>query len=140
MIEDGRNAFEQLSTGFEDNEEWQVEIYADLKRIMDSISTTIRGTKGERLLQAELDSKLDEYKEKSFGWMVKQGQRAQLNEVLCREPGQQRQDMILSSTYLVSREQREDFKTVVSLLAKEYRSKGLVFECTGPGVPNDSVW
>lgn len=140
MIEDGRNAFEQLSTGFEDNEEWQVEIYADPKQIMDSISTTIRGTKGERLLQAELDRKLDDYKEKSFGWMVKQAQRAQLNEVLCREPDQKRQDMILSSTYLVSREQREDFRRVVRLLAKEYRSKGLVFECTGPRVPNDSVW
>jgi len=140
MIEDGGKAFEQLSTGLEDNEEWQVEVYADLKQIMDSISTTIRGTKGERLLQAELDRKLDDYKEKSFGWMVKQAQRAQLNEVLCREPDQKRQDMILSSTYLVSREQREDFRTVVRLLAKEYRSKGLVFECTGPRVPNDSVW
>ena len=140
MTKDGRNAFEQLSTGFEDNEEWQVEIYADLKQIMDSISTTIRGTKGERLFQAELDSKLDEYREKSFGWMVKQAQKAQLNEVLCREPDQKRQDMILSSTYLVSKDAREDFTTVVKFLEKEYENKGLVFECTGPRVPNDSVW
>ncbi len=140
MIEDGRNAFEQLSTAFEDNEEWQVEIYADLKQIMDSISTTIRGTKGERLFQAELDSKLDDYKEKSFGWMVKQAQKAQLNEVLCREPDQKRQDMILSSTYLVSKDAREDFTTVVKFLEKEYENKGLIFECTGPRVPNDSLW
>jgi hypothetical protein len=139
MVKEGRREFEQLTTGFEDNEEWQVEVYADPKQIMDSISATIRGAKGERLLQVELDRKLEECKEKSFGWMVKQAQRAQLNEVLCREPDQQRQDMILSSTYLVSREQREDFKTVVRLLAKEYRNKGLVFECTGPRVPNDSV-
>jgi len=140
MIKDGGKAFEQLSTGLEDNEEWQVEIYADLKQIMDSISATIRGTKGERLLQVELDSKLDEYKEKSFGWMVKQAQKAQLNEVLWREPDQKRQDMILSSTYLVSKDAREDFTTVVKFLEKEYESKGLIFECTGPRVPNDSVW
>ncbi|MFQ5869818.1 MAG: GvpL/GvpF family gas vesicle protein [Candidatus Zixiibacteriota bacterium] len=140
MTKEGRNAFEQLSTGFEDNEEWQVEIYADLKQIMDSISATIRGTKGERLLQAELDSKLDEYKEKSFGWMVKQAQKAQLNEVLCREPDQERQEMILSSTYLVSKDAREDFTTVVKFLGKEYENKGLVFECIGPRVPDDSVW
>lgn len=140
MIEDGRNAFEQLSTGFEDNEEWQVEIYADLKQIMDSISATIRGTKGERLLQVELDRKLDDYREKSFGWMVKQAQKAQLNEVLYREPDQKRQDMILSSTYLVSKDAREDFTTVVEFLEKEYENKGLVFECSGPRAPNDSVW
>jgi len=140
MIEDGGNAFEQLSTGLEDNEEWQVEIYADLKQIMDSISATIRGTKAERLLQVELDSKLDDYKEKSFGWMVKQAQKAQLNEVLCREPDQERQEMILSSTYLVSKDAREDFTTVVKFLEKEYENKGLVFECSGPRVPNDSVW
>lgn len=140
MIEDGGNAFEQLSTGLEDNEEWQVEIYADLKQIMDSISTTIRGTKAERLLQVELDSKLDDYKEKSFGWMVKQAQKAQLHEVLCREPDQNRKDMILSSTYLVSKDAREDFTMVVKFLEKEYENKGLVFECSGPRVPNDSVW
>ncbi|TET70063.1 MAG: hypothetical protein E3J45_00725 [Candidatus Zixiibacteriota bacterium] len=140
MTKEERNAFEQLSTGLEDNEEWQVEIYADLKQIMDSISATIRGTKAERLLQVELDSKLDEYKEKSFGWMVKQAQKAQLNEVLCREPDQNRKDMILSSTYLVSKDAREDFTTVVKFLEKEYENKGLVFECTGPRVPNDSVW
>ncbi|KPJ49104.1 MAG: hypothetical protein AMJ41_03595 [candidate division Zixibacteria bacterium DG_27] len=140
MVKEGGNAFEQLPTGFEDQEEWQVEVYANLKRVSDWIAESIPGPKGERLLQVELDRKLDEYKEKSFGWMVKQAQKAQLNEVLCGQPDQKGQDMILSSTYLVSREQREDFRTVVRLLAKEYRSKGLVFECTGPRVPNDSVW
>jgi hypothetical protein len=140
MVKEGRREFEQLSTAFEDKEEWRVEVYADLEGVTASIAETIPGPTKERLLQVELDRKLEEYKEKSFGWMVKQAEKAQLNEVLCREPDQKRQDMILSSTYLVSREEREDFKTVVRLLAKEYRNKGLVFECTGPRVPDDSVW
>lgn len=140
MTEEGRNASEQLPTGFEDHEEWRVRIYADMERMMDSIAKTCSGTRGEDLLKRELYRKLDEYREKSFGWMVKQAQKAQLHEVLCREPDQKRKDMILSSTYLVSKVAREDFTTVVKSLEKEYENKGLVFECTGPRVPNDSLW
>jgi hypothetical protein len=117
----------------EDKEEWVVKIYADLKRMRDCISKTNPGTKKEELLRNELNKKLNEYKQKSFGWMKKQAEEAKLNEIPPEESNQRKsagsvgKAMVLDSTYLVSKKERENFARVVRFLEEEYKSEGLEF-------------
>lgn len=128
---------EENSTPFlaklEDKEEWVVKIYADLKRMKDCISKTNPGTKEEKLVQDELNKQLNEYKEKSFGWMKKQAEEAKLNEIPPQESNQRKsagsvgKAIVLDSTYLVSKKEKENFARVVKFLEEEYKSKGLEF-------------
>lgn len=111
----------------EDKEEWVVKIYADLKRMRDCISKTNPGTKKEELLRNELNKKLNEYKQKSFGWMKKQAEEAKLNEIPPEESKQREKTIVLDSTYLVSKKERENFARVVKFLEEEYKSEGLEF-------------
>jgi hypothetical protein len=111
----------------EDKKEWVVKIYAGLKRMRDCISKTNAGTKEEELLRNELNKKLNEYKQKSFGWMKKQAEEAKLNEITPKESNQREKTIVLDSTYLVSKKERENFARVVKFLEEEYRSKGLEF-------------
>jgi oligoribonuclease NrnB/cAMP/cGMP phosphodiesterase (DHH superfamily) len=131
----------QLLTKLKDKEEWEVKIYADLKRIKDYVSKTNLETKRGELVQDELNKKLNEYKQKNFEWMRKQAQDAKLNEIPHKESNQKKsagsieKAMVLNSTYLVSKEKREDFTRVVRFLEEDYKEKGLEFECTGPKPP-----
>ncbi|MCJ7578852.1 MAG: GvpL/GvpF family gas vesicle protein [candidate division Zixibacteria bacterium] len=111
----------------EDKEEWVVKIYADLERMRDCISKTNPETKEEELLQNELNKKLNEYKQKSFEWMKKQAEEAQLNEIPPKESKQREKTIVLDSTYLVSKKEKENFSRVVKFLEEEYKSKGLEF-------------
>jgi hypothetical protein len=43
--------------------------------------------------------------------------------------------MVLDSTYLVSKKERENFARVVRFLEEEYKSEGLEFECIGSKPP-----
>jgi hypothetical protein len=123
---------QQLSAALTDKEEWKVKIYVDLKRRKYYISKPGPDTKERTLIQDELNKKLNEYKEKSFGWMSKQALRAKLNGISPKESMQKKRTIILNSTYLVSKENREDFSRVVRCLGEEYKRKGLEFKCTGP--------
>lgn len=135
MIKDQGKDHKQPLAKLEDKEEWEVKIYADLKRMKDYIFRTNPRTKEKELAQEKLNKKLNEYKQISFGWMSKQAQEAKLNKILSKESNQKKKDMVLNSIYLVSKERREDFTRVIRFLKKEYKSKGLEFECTGPKQP-----
>jgi len=135
MMKNVEKDFKQYLAKFEDKEEWEVKIYVDLIRMMDWIFETSPGTKENELVQDELNKKIKEYKQKSFGWMKKQAQEAKLNKILPKESNQRKKDMVLNSIYLISKEDRENFTMVVRLLEKEYKSKGLEFECTGSKPP-----
>ena len=139
MKDQGKD-FKQLLAKLEDKEEWEVNIYVDLKRMKDCISKTNPGTKEEELVQDELNKKLSEYKQKSFGWMRKQAEYAKLNEILPQELNQKKKDIVLYSVYLISKERRENFIRVVRFLEEEYKSKGLEFECIGPKLPYSFLW
>ena len=134
---------QHLSTALSDKEEWKVKIYADLKRMKDCVSKTNPGAKEEQLVQDELNKKLNHYKQKSFGWISKQAQESELNEIPAKESNQKKsagsigKAMVLDSTYLVSKEDSEDFTRVIRCLGEEYKSRGLEFECTGPKPPHD---
>ena len=127
----------------QDNEEWGVKIYVDLKRRKCRISKTKPEIQEEELSQDQRNKKLSEYIEKSFGWMSKQAQEAKLNEIPAKESNQKKsagsigKAMVLDSTYLVSKEDREHFTRVVRCLGEEYKSKGLEFQCTGPKPPHN---
>ncbi len=140
-MKDREQSSKQVLAKLEDKEEWEVKIYADLKRIKDYISKTNLETKEERLVQDELNKKLNEYKQKNFEWMRKQAQDAKLNEIPRKESNQKKsaestgKAMVLDSIYLVPKEKREDFIRVVRFLEEDYKEKGLEFECTGPDPP-----
>ena len=136
----------------QDNEEWGVKIYVDLKRRKCRISKTKPEIQEEELSQDQRNKKLSEYIEKSFGWMSKQAQETKLSEIPPKESNQKKSSgvnhtvhtaesvgkaLVLDSTYLVSKEEREDFTRVVRCLGEEYKSKGLEFECTGPKPPHN---
>ena len=129
--------FKQPLTRLEGKEEWTVKIYANLKRMRDYISKNNTRLEEEKLIQDKLNRKLNESKQKTFGWMKKQAEEARLDETLPKESNQKKKTMVLNSTYLVSKEDREDFARVVRFLEKEYKSMGLSFESTGPKVPNN---
>lgn len=126
--------FKQPLAQLEDKEEWEVKIYVDLKTMRDWTSKSNPKTKDE-LVQNQVEEKLNEYKQKCFGWLKKQAQEAKLNKILPKDSDQRKQDMILNSVYLVSKEHKENFTRVVGFLEQEYKSKGLEFECTGPKPP-----
>ena len=136
-MEDHGKDFKQLLPELEDKEKWEVKIYADLRRMKDCISRTNPGAKEEQSVQDELDNKLHEYKEKSFGWMSKQALDGRLKEIPPQEPNRRKKALILKSTFLVSKESRENFTRVVRCIGKEYKNKGLDFECIGPKPPYD---
>jgi len=136
-MEDNGKEFQQLLPELGDKEKWEVEIYADFKRIEDAMSQTDSGTKEKQLVQEELNQKLNEYKQKSFGWMSKQALDARLNEIPPQNPIRRKKALILKSTFLVLRESRENFTRVTKCLGEEYKSKGLDFECIGPKPPYD---
>ena len=136
-MEDNGKDFQQLLPELEDKEKWEVKIYADFKRIEDAMSKTDSGTKEKQLVQEELNQKLNEYKQKSFGWMSKQALDARLNQIPPQEPNRRKKALILKSTFLVLKESRENFTRVAKWLEEEYKSKGLDFECIGPKPPYD---
>ncbi|MDP3023954.1 MAG: GvpL/GvpF family gas vesicle protein [candidate division Zixibacteria bacterium] len=133
--------FQQPLTRIEGKEEWKVKIYANLKRMREYISKNNTRLEEEKLIQDKLHRKLNESKQKTFGWMKKQAEEARLDEILPQESNQKKsagsigKTMVLNSTYLVSKEDRENFARVVRFLEKEYKSMGLSFESTGPKVP-----
>jgi len=141
MMKESEKKPKPLLAKLEDKEEWVVKIYADLKRMRDYISKTNAGTKEEELLQTELNKKLNEYKQKSFGWIKKQAEEAKLNEIPPQESNEREsagsigKAMVLDSTYLVSKKERENFARVVKFLEEEYKSEGLEFECIGSKPP-----
>ena len=132
-----KQKLQQPTTAFEDKEEWKVTIYVDLKRRMHRISKTNPETKEGALIQDVVNGKLNEYKDKIFAWLSKQAQEAKLNEISPKESIQKEKAVLLSSTYLVSKEKREDFTRVIRCLGEEYKNKGLEFKCTGPKPPYD---
>lgn len=131
-MEDHGKDFKQLLPELEDKEKWEVEIYADFKRIEDAMSKTDSGTKEKQLVQEELNQKLNEYKQKSFGWMSKQALDARLKPISSQEPNRRKKALILKATFLVLKESRENFARVVRCIGKEYKGKGLDFECVEP--------
>lgn len=137
MMKDLEKDFELLFPESKCKEKWEVKIYADLKRMKDCLSQTYPETKEEELFQEELNKKLHEYKEKSFGWISKQAQGTQLNEVPPLETKRMKKALILKSTFWVLKESRENFSRVVRCIGKEYKSKGLDFECIGPEPPDN---
>jgi hypothetical protein len=101
----------------------------------DCISKTNPEKKEEELIENELNKKVNEYKQKSFGWMKKQAEDAKLNETSPKESNQKKKDIVLYSIYLISKEKRENFIRVIRFLNEEHKSKGLEFECIGPKLP-----
>lgn len=136
-MEDRESVFEQLLPELEDKEKWEVKVYVDLKRMKDGISKTNPGTKEEKSVPDELNKKLNEYKEKSYGWMRKQALDARLNKIPPQETNRGKKALILKSTFLVLKESRENFTRVAKCLGEEYKSRGLDFECIGPKPPYD---
>jgi hypothetical protein len=137
MMEDQESGFEQLLPELVEKEKWEVKIYADFRRMKDYIPRTNPKAKGEQSVQDELNAKLIEYKQKSFGWMSQQALDARLNQIPPLEPNRGKKALILKSTFLVLKESRENFTTVAKCLGEEYKSRGLDFECIGPKPPYD---
>jgi hypothetical protein len=123
----------------ESKEEWQVRIYADLKRVRDSIPDDSPGSKVPEYVQREMERKVEELRERSFGWILKQAERAELNQIPLGASSHEKKEMILDSVYLVRTANREAFLTVVRCLEKKYGSDGLHFECIGPREPSELV-
>lgn len=121
----------------EGKEEWQVRIYADLKRVRNSIPDNSPGSKVPEYVQREMERKVEELRERSFGWILKQAERAELNQIPLGASSHEKKDMILDSVYLVRTANREAFVTVVRCLEKKYGAQGLDFECTGPRRPSE---
>jgi hypothetical protein len=61
--------------------------------------------------------------------MKKQAQAVKLNKILLLESNQRRKDMVLNSSYLISKQDAENIALVVRMLEREYKDKGLEFEC-----------
>jgi len=127
----------RLLPELDDREQWEVKIYADLRRWKDCLSQTRPETKEDELIQEGLNTKLNEYKQKSLGWMSKQALDARFNEIPPQKPNRRKKTLILESTFLVLKESRENFTGVVRCIRKEYKSKGLDFEYLGPKLPYD---
>jgi hypothetical protein len=119
----------------EGKEEWQVRIYADLKRVRDSIPDDSPGSKAPEYVQREMGRRVEELREGSFGWILKQAERAELNQIPLGVSNHERKEMILDSVYLVRTASREAFVTVVRCLERKHGAEGLDFECTGPREP-----
>jgi len=136
-MEDHGKDFKQLLPELEDKEKWEVKVYADFRRMKDCILKTNPKAKEEQSVQDELNEKLIEYKQKSFGWMSKQALDARLNQIPPQKPNRRKKALILKSTFLVLKESRENFASVVRCIGKEYINKGLDFECIGPKPPYD---
>jgi uncharacterized protein YwlG (UPF0340 family) len=131
MKDQGKD-FNQLLAKLEDKEEWEVKIYVALDRMKDWVFEANPGTKGEELVPEELNKKLNEYIQKSFGWMKKQACEAKSNRIFLKVSDQKKKKMVLDSVYLVPKEHRENFIRVLRFLEEEYKDKGLEFEWTGP--------
>ncbi|MGB8657693.1 MAG: GvpL/GvpF family gas vesicle protein [Candidatus Zixiibacteriota bacterium] len=136
-MKDQDKGFELLFPQLADKEKWEVKIYADFRRMKDCISKTKPEAKQEQSVQEELNKRLAEYKQTSFGWMCKQALDAKLDEIPLQEPDRRRKALILKSTFWVLKESRDNFTRVVRCIWKEYKSKGMDFECTGPQPPDD---
>jgi len=134
MKDQGKD-FKQLLAKLEDKEKWEVRIYVDLDRMKDWEFEANPGTKGEELVPEELNKKLNEYIQKSFGWMKKQACEAKSNRIFLKVSDQKKKEMVLDSVYLVPKEHRENFIRVLRFLEEEYKDKGLEFEWIGPKLP-----
>lgn len=136
-MEDYGKEFKQFSPELVDIEKWEVKVYADFRRMKDGISKTSPEAKEEQSVQDDLNKNLTEYRQRSFGWIAKQALDARLNQIPPRESNREKKALLIKSTFLVLKESRENFTRVVRCIGKEYRSKGLDFECTGPEPPDD---
>ncbi len=136
-MEDRENVLEQLSPELGDKEKWEVKVYVDLKQMKDDMFKINAGIKEEKSVHDELNKKLNEYKEKSYGWMRKQALDAKLAKIPPQESNEGKKALILKSTFLVLKESRENFTRVAKCLGEEYKRRGLDLVCTGPKPPYD---
>ncbi len=136
-------------------EEWGAKVYCDVKRLRNyivredeeilktdrEINSSSPGKafflrkKKEELLNTLVNKKLNEYGQAGFDRLREKSLEACINKLLPKEVTENKDEMILNSSFLIDKNKVVDFLNIVDGLRTEYTGRGLFFDCTGPWPP-----
>jgi hypothetical protein len=155
MLEEYAEEFKAILKKLEDKEEWGVKIYCDIEKLKDSLANDepeileieneinlsspgkayLLKKKKTELIEDTRNKKINEYGQESFELLKELSFEARINRLLPREVTERKDDMVLNSAFLVSKDKVADFINMVDTLRMHYEDKGLFFDCTGPWPP-----
>jgi len=136
-------------------EEWSVKIYCERKTLSEQIDELseeaanlekqimasspgkafLLKRKKADLIETEIDRLCKNYGQEYYNEFKKLSESTSINNLLPKELTGREDAMILNATYLVSKNNVTDFKSIVDRLRKNDGNSGFIIEATGPWPP-----
>ncbi|MCK9400011.1 MAG: GvpL/GvpF family gas vesicle protein [Bacteroidales bacterium] len=136
-------------------EEWSVKIYCERKTLSEQIDELseeaadlekqimasspgkafLLKRKKADLIETEIDRLCKNYGQEYYNEFKKLSESTSINNLLPKELTGREDAMILNATYLVSKNNLTDFKSIVDRLRKNDGNSGFIIEATGPWPP-----
>lgn len=125
---------EKLKASFLNNQEKILEIEDEIKSSSVGKGYFLKKKKDE-LTERLLNDKIIECGQESFELLKELSFEARINKLLPKQVTERKDDMVLNSAFLVSKDEVDDFLNMVDTLKMHYENKGLLIDCTGPWPP-----
>lgn len=152
MLEKHGEELKENLNYLEGKEEWGLKIYCDMEKLKEDlpkeneellkidkeIDSASKGRsfflkkKKEELLDKVVNKKINEYGKESFEKLKAESLQTRINKLLPKEVTDRKDEMILNSAFLVSKDKVPAFINIVEEFKKRFVAKGLFFDCTGP--------
>jgi len=152
MINNYSKTFMENINYLKNKEEWSVKIYCNLEKFdtmiiknsdkINQLDNEIRQSspgkayilkkKRKDLIILENERKLNEYGQNCFNDLQKVADSTKINNLLPKEVTEKKNDMILNSAYLITKDKVKNFVNIIEKLINIYEAYGLEFDYSGP--------
>lgn len=155
FIDDYSDSLRENLVALDRKDEWAVKIYCDRHIIIDQIDELseeaaaiekqimasspgkafLMKRKKNELIENEINRICKKYGQEFYYNLAALSHTTCLNNLIPSEFTGRKEDMILNATFLVSRDEKDEFLATVAKLKKESSKLGFDFEATGPWPP-----
>jgi len=155
LLNEHNTEFKRIIEDLDGKEEWGLKIYCDIEKLKETLleedeellkiereinssspgKTFFLKKKKEKLLNAVVNKKLNEYGQDCFERLSQKSLQTQINNLLPIEVTGRKDDMIFNAAFLIDKTKVAEFIQVVDIFKTWYKHKGLEFDCTGPWPP-----
>ena len=131
-------------------EEWSLKVYCDIKKFIENQmkeeikkmeESAAKKSKGaayfmKKKLESDIENiakdKIYSYMDQIYNEIIKQAVDGLKNKLLARELTQKKEPMFLNASYLINKENVNNFINLIENLKKEYSQKNILIEYSGP--------
>jgi len=155
MLEQYGEEFKAILRKLANKQEWGLKIYCNSEKLKTSLSNDeaeileieneIKSSsvgkgyflkkKKEELIEKTLNERINECGQESFELLKELSFEARINKLLPKQVTERKEDMVLNSAFLVSKDEVNNFLNMIDTLKMHYENNGLLMDCTGPWPP-----